>query len=61
MLHICISVMDDVKINKQNNSIATGPIYIYTESEAIRFELDASIQFAVASAESYLVYVCYTI
>ena len=35
-MHICISVMDEVKINTQNKSIATGHIYVYTEFEAIR-------------------------
>ena len=28
--HSSISVMDKAKINEQNNSIATGPLYVYT-------------------------------
>ena len=36
MLHICISVTDEVKINEQNKTIPTGPIYVYTEFEVIR-------------------------
>ena len=31
-LHSCISVMDKVKINKQNKSLATGPLYVWTIS-----------------------------
>ena len=34
-LHSCISVTDRVKINELNISITTGPLYIYTEFEAI--------------------------
>ena len=34
-LHSCISVTDEVKINEQNKSIATGPLYLYTEFDAI--------------------------
>ena len=35
-LHSCISVTDRVKINELNTSIATGPLYVHTELEAIR-------------------------
>ena len=31
----CISVTDDVKINEQNTSIATGFIYVQTDFEAV--------------------------
>ena len=31
----CISVTDRVKINELNISIATGPLYVHTEFEAI--------------------------
>ena len=34
-LHSCISVTDRVKINELNTSIATGPLYVHTEFEAI--------------------------
>ena len=34
-LHSCISVPDRVKINELNTSIATGPLYVNTEFEAI--------------------------
>ena len=34
-LHSCISVTDGVKINELNTSIATGPLYVRTEFEAI--------------------------
>ena len=34
-LHSCISAMDKVKINEQNKSIATGPLYLHSEFEAI--------------------------
>ena len=36
-LHSCISVTDGVKINELNTSIAiaTGPLYVQTEFEAI--------------------------
>ena len=34
-LHSCISVTDRVKFNEQNNSIAVGPLYVYTKFEAI--------------------------
>ena len=34
-LHNSISIMDKVKINEQNNSIATGPFNIHTEFETI--------------------------
>ena len=33
--HSCISVMDKVKINEQNKSIATGLLYVHTKFEAI--------------------------
>ena len=29
----CISVMDDIKMNKKNKSIGTGPLYLQTEFE----------------------------
>ena len=31
----CISVMDGIKINKQNNLITKGPLYLQTIFEAI--------------------------
>ena len=31
----CISVTDGIKINEQNKSIGIGPLYLYTEFEAI--------------------------
>ena len=34
-LHSCISVTDRVKINELNTSIATGPLHVRTEFEAI--------------------------
>ena len=34
-LHSCISVTDKVKINELNKSIATGPLCVHTEFEAI--------------------------
>ena len=34
-LHSCISVMHRLKINELNMSIATGPLYVCTESEAV--------------------------
>ena len=34
-LYSCIFVKDRVKINKLNTSIATGPLYVRTEFEAI--------------------------
>ena len=34
-LHSCISVTDRVKINELNTSLATGPLYVHTECEAI--------------------------
>ena len=34
-LHSCISVMDRVEINELITSIATGPLYVCTEFEAI--------------------------
>ena len=34
-LHNCIFVQDRVKINEMNTSIATGPLYVRTEFEAI--------------------------
>ena len=34
-LHSCISVTDRVQINELNTSIATGPLYVRTEFEAI--------------------------
>ena len=30
----CISVTDGIKINEQNKSIGTGPLYLQTEFEA---------------------------
>ena len=35
-LHSRISVTDKVKINELNTSIATGPLYVHTEFEAIK-------------------------
>ena len=32
-------VTEKVKINKQNKSIVTGPLYVHTEFEAIRTHL----------------------
>ena len=32
-LHSCISVTDNIKISELKKSIATGPLYIHTESE----------------------------
>ena len=34
-LHRCITVMDKVTINKQNLSLATGPLYVHIEYEVI--------------------------
>ena len=34
-LHSYISVMDEVKINEQNKSIATGLFYVHIKFEAI--------------------------
>ena len=34
-LHSCISVTDKVKNKEQSTSIATGPLYLLTEFEAI--------------------------
>ena len=31
----CISVMDGIKINEQNNPIAKGPLYVQTKFGAI--------------------------
>ena len=31
----CISITDEVKINEQKNSVATGSIYVYSTFEAI--------------------------
>ena len=38
-MHSCISVMDKVKSNEQNSSIAIGPLYLYTEFDAIYLKL----------------------
>ena len=32
---VCISVIDGIKINEQNNPIAKGPLYVQTEFGAI--------------------------
>ena len=34
-LHCCISVTDRVTINELNTSIATGPLYVSTQLEAL--------------------------
>ena len=34
-LRTCISIMNKVKINEQNKSIATGPLYLHSDFEAI--------------------------
>ena len=34
-LHSCISVTDTIKINELNTSVATGPLYVHIEFEAI--------------------------
>ena len=31
----CISITDDIQINKQNKSLGIGPLYLKTEFEAI--------------------------
>ena len=38
-MHSSISVMDKVNINEQNSSIAIGPLYLYTEFDAIYLKL----------------------
>ena len=42
-LHSCVSVTDRVKINELNTSIATGPVYVHTEFEAIRMILPEDV------------------
>ena len=34
-LHSGIFVMDNIKFNKQNNSVATEPLYVHSEFEAM--------------------------